>query len=373
MCINVGCFTDTYHPTVNGVTSVVDEWAQYWNRQFGRMEVVYPSAKGYNPDPHEHPVPSAGFPFYEGYYMGAPWVPKAARDVDIVHLHSLYSVGLGGGLLSIWLDVPLVASYHTKMSEFSEYITPDGISNRMMSCLLQRHERFALNQVDLILVPSRSAQHHVTSTLDIDVQTMVLSNGIDTKHFKPVPTSGDKFKTEHGLESPVVGFVGRHSVEKRLSELISACERMDKSVTLVLAGQGPETSELKEFAATVDVEVRFPGFVDRENLPALYSALDVFGFPSRTETEGIVAMESIACGTPVVGANAGALQEKILDDKTGYLYTPGDVQSLADSLSQAIDHQQTLREGCWKTREQLNVEHSIQLLRGIYEQLLTDY
>ncbi len=76
------------------------------------------------------------------------------------------------------------------------------------------------------------------------------------------------------------------------------------------------------------MDVRFLGFLERDELAAFYSALDVFAFPSPVETQGLVALEANACGTPVVGANAGALSNTIVAGETGYHFESGDIEGI---------------------------------------------
>jgi hypothetical protein len=84
----VAAFTDTYLPTVNGVTYTVQSWRERWCDRGGRMDVVYPGTDGYDPQDGEHPVRSLPFPFYDGFRLGSPTVPEAVRDVDLVHAHT---------------------------------------------------------------------------------------------------------------------------------------------------------------------------------------------------------------------------------------------------------------------------------------------
>ena len=95
-------------------------------------------------------------------------------------------------------------------------------------------------------------------------------------------------------------------------------------------------------------------------------ALDVFAFPSPVETQGLVALESIACGTPVVAVDDGALSETVTDGETGYHYEPGDVDGFAAAIRRALDRQSRLGERCLDAREELSVARSIDRLADVY-------
>jgi len=370
MGLRVAVFTDTYHPTINGVTYVVDTWARYWNDNHGRMEVVYPDASDYTSQLNEHPIPSIPFPFYKGYRIGFPWIPAAVRDVDIVHIHSVYSVGVAGAALSRALGVPLVASYHTDMSEYSNYVAPTRSAARVLGRALNRYERFTLRQADSIIVPSETMQNRLKTRISGDMPITALSNGVDTNRFGPRPEAAARFRESHNLKDTIVGYTGRHGTEKQLEDLIAAVDRLNRDVTLILGGEGPATSKLRRRAAKATADVRFLGFLDRETLPAFYAALDVFGFPSPVETEGIVAMEAIASGTPVVGVDAGALSETITHGQTGYLFPRNDRQAFAEYIETALVENERLRDACLDTRVTLDVRSTLIELRTLYETLL---
>ena len=201
----------------------------------------------------------------------------------------------------------------------------------------------------------------------MDVDVTVLSNGVDTDFFRP-PESTD-FRDRYDLpEGPLVGYTGRHGHEKCLGDILTACEGLD--VTVVFGGDGPAREELEAAASTTDLDVRFLGFLDREELPELYAALDVFAFPSPVETQGLVALEANCCGTPVAGVDAGALSDTIVAGETGYSYEQGDMDGFQAAIERVLDERTELRERCLDRRETVSVEHAVDELEAIYERLL---
>jgi hypothetical protein len=120
----VAAFTDTYLPTVNGVSYTIASWRERWERAGGRMDVVYPNADGHAPADGEHPVGSLPFPFYDGFRLGTPRIPKGVRDAELVHAHTPFSLGLAGMFLAEDRNLPLVASFHTPASEYADYLDP---------------------------------------------------------------------------------------------------------------------------------------------------------------------------------------------------------------------------------------------------------
>jgi len=360
----VAAFTDTYLPTVNGVTYTIEAWRDRWESRGGRMDVVYPHSE-YEPDAGEFPVRSAAFPFYDGYRVGSPSVPDDVTDVDVVHAHTAFSLGIGALRLARDRSMPLVATYHTPTGEYTDYFTDfDPISDGLER-ISQAYERWFLERTDLVLAPTEPTAEYLREAVEVSTPVQVLSNGVDVDRFRPVDATD--FRDRYDLEGPLVGYTGRHGYEKRLFDLIDAAPALD--ATVVLGGDGPAREELERRAETVGADVRFLGFLDREELPAFYSALDVFAFPSPVETQGLVALEANACGTPAAGADAGALADTVVDDETGYQFEVGDVPDLVASVHRALANRDRLAENCLDRRDAISIEHTVDELADIYAEL----
>jgi 1,2-diacylglycerol 3-alpha-glucosyltransferase len=357
----VATFTDTYLPTVNGVTYTVETWRDRWRERGGRMPVVYPRSE-HDPGEDEYPARSVPFPYYEGFRVALPRVPDAVTDTDIVHVHTPFALGLSGVRLASRENLPLVASYHTPTAEYADYLPAlSGAARRVAA----RYERWFLDRADVVVAPSETTRDQIRET-GVGAETVVVPNGIDTRRFSP--TDPGPFRERHDLpEGPLVGYTGRHGYEKRLSDLVTAGEGLE--ATLVFGGDGPAREALEREAAERGVDARFLGVLDRDELPAFYSALDVFAFPSPVETQGLVALEANVCGTPVVGADSGALADTVDDGETGYHFETGDPRALRAAVRRALDSHNALRENCVATRETVSVERSLDRLESVYGRL----
>lgn len=366
----VGTFTDTYLPTVNGVSYTISTWRDRWLRQNGRMDVIYPGATEYSPAEGEYPVSSFPFPFYEDFRLGVPSIPRPVRSVDLLHIHTPFSIGFAGLRLARRQDLPTVATYHTPTSEYTDYLAPTDRIAKSLTSISRRWERWIFDRVDLVLAPSESTLRHLIDDVGIDSPVRVLSNGVDIEHFRPVDP--ESFLSTHGITSsqPLVGYTGRHGYEKQLDELIDAASDLD--VTLVLGGDGPARSDLQELADRHDVDAYFLGFLPRSELPAFYSALDLFAFPSPVETQGIVAMEAMACGTPVVGTNRGALRDTIDEGDVGYQYESGDIGDFETAIKRGLTDCDSLSAHCLDRRESMAVARTIEALQEIYRSVLSE-
>jgi glycosyltransferase involved in cell wall biosynthesis len=359
----VAAFTDTYLPTVNGVTYTVQAWRDRWEARGGRMDVVYPDSP-HEATGNEHPVWALTFPFYDGFYAGVPRVPAGIDGADVVHAHTPFSLGLAARRLARRRDLPLVASYHTPTAEYADYLAKGPLAD-LIERIAKHYERWFLNGVDAVVVPSEPARDHLRE-VGVDAPVSVVPNGVDMDRFAPVEASKQAaFRQRHDLpDGPLIGYTGRHGYEKELDAILDVAE--DVNATVVFGGDGPARRDLEARAADLDADVRFLGFLDREELPAFYTTLDAFVFPSPVETQGLVALEANACGTPVVGVDAGALSETVVDGETGYHFERGDIEGFRAAIDRALQERRRLHESCLATRESVGLDAAVDALADVY-------
>ncbi|UTF53722.1 glycosyltransferase [Natronosalvus rutilus] len=363
----VAAFTDLYLPTVNGVTYTIQLWRERWRQQRTAMPIVYPEMDGYEAGPSEYPIRSVRAPLYPQYRLGLPSIPDGLETPEVVHVHTPFTIGFAGIRFARKRDVPVVASYHTLLDDrASQHVSGNVLDGVKRTCRL--YERTFFERVDHVTAPTSFARDHLLETVEADVDVTVVSNGIDTDFFRPVdPTS---FRNRYDLpdDRPLLGYTGRHGEEKNLEEAIDAVD--GTRMTLVLGGDGPAREALEERAAEMDADVRFLGFLEREELPAFYAALDVFIFPSPVETQGLVALEATACGTPVVAVDEGALTDSVIQGETGYRYRRGSIGDLQWAITRCLDEHDRLADLCRRRRAMLSVDHSIEQLSEIYDGLV---
>jgi glycosyltransferase involved in cell wall biosynthesis len=191
-----------------------------------------------------------------------------------------------------------------------------------------------LDRAAVVTAPTDTAVR-LLHTNGLSAPAQSVSCGINLNTFRP----GDqqRSKVQFGLpDRPTVGFVGRLDTEKHLDEAITALAAVRDHVDaqLVIAGVGTQRANLHAQAIRVGVSeyVHFLGFVPDAELADLYAAMDVFVMPGRAELQSLATLEALACGTPVVAANAVALPHLVHPGDNGYLYPPGDSHALAACL-----------------------------------------
>ncbi len=359
---SVAAFTDAYLPTVSGVSYTLEAWRDEYRSRGGRMQVVCPDASEYRFGEGETPVQSLVFRFYSDFRLGTPKIPEI--EADLVHVHTQTVLGLAGLRAARRKGLPVVASYHTPIGEYTDYLSPHPRIASVLRSMSSWWNKAFYNQADIVIAPSQVTKEKLEQEIGIDTEITVIPNGVDTKFFKPVDPAD--FLSRYDLETgkPLVGYTGRQGHEKNLEQLVRAVKGLD--ATLVLGGDGPARQKLEKLTRKIDVDCRFLGFLDREELPEFYSAMDVFGMPSPVETQGMVALEAQACGTPVVALDRMALTEAVDDGRTGYLYTC-DTSELRQKLEQAIERTDELGNNCLEKREELDVKSSVDRLEKVYK------
>jgi glycosyltransferase involved in cell wall biosynthesis len=334
--VRIALVTDTYDPQVNGVTTVVRRIAHHLPDAGVGTVVVAPRYPDAPIDvPGELRVRSVPFPPYPAIRLSLA-VPGQVRRFldafgpDVVHVATEGPLGVAGRAYAIRRNVPLVTSYHT---DFPGYCRHYGAP--LLEPAAWRWIRWFHRPARLTHTPGE----FVRDTLHAQgiPQAVVWGRGVDTDHFSPERDRGT-WRRRLGVRpgAALVLHVGRLAPEKNLDVLCDAWTiaraSLGSRAMFVVAGDGPVRERLDE---------RIPwagriGFIDREDLADLYTASDVCVLPSATETCGLVALEAMASGVPVVAADAGGFRESIRHGSTGLLAPPTDAAAFAAHIVRLV-------------------------------------
>ncbi|MBK1680686.1 glycosyltransferase [Rhodocyclus tenuis] len=272
-----------------------------------------------------------------------------ARGVDLVHVQTPFFAHYAGHRAARRHRLPVIATYHTLFEEYLQHYAPFAPVS-WLRVLARRFSRAQCNELDAVIVPSqaiyrRLGEYGVTRPMHI------LPTGIPLARFAPLTASAgvpsaslrSAFRAAHGIadERPVALYVGRVAGEKNIDFLLDVAALAREStpdLLLLIAGEGPALPALR--AATeargLAQHVQFLGYLDRRHeLPACYAAADAFVFASRTETQGLVLLEAMAAGLPVVAlAVMGTID--ILGARRGALVPDDNPAAFALELSQLL-------------------------------------
>ena len=262
----------------------------------------------------------------------ADYLPQFARDMrrfvheegrgyDAIHSHYWQS-GWAGGHLARELDAPHLVMFHTLGEVKNRARFGEAEPHKRI-----RHERQIARRASAIVTASDHERELLQRYYGADPRRMhTIPCGVDLALFRPRDRAAARRQLGLPAEGPVLLWVGRLEKLKGVDILISAVAQLDeRNFTLLIVGGDERAAELKAElrsqaqAAGVAANIRFEGAVAHDDLPAYYSAADVCVVPSYYESFGLVAVESMACGTPVVASRVGGLVSTVTDGVSGYL------------------------------------------------------
>ncbi|MCJ7605674.1 MAG: glycosyltransferase [Dehalococcoidales bacterium] len=259
-------------------------------------------------------------------------------EYDIVFSHYWLS-GWVGDYLRRWWSVPHAIMFHTlgalKNASGSGH---DASELRIVT------ERDVIHTCQRIIVATEREKDEIGEYYGAPRDNIgVVPCGVNMELFQPVDKSAARRKLGVNDET-ILLFVGRIDPVKGVDRLLKAVPnvRSGKKVRLLVIGGDDtsrhETDKLKQLAAELGITdaVDFRGMVKQEELPDYYSAADVCVLPSYYESFGLVALESLACGTPVVASDVGDLKNIIVPGKTGYVMDDNSPESLAEGISRTL-------------------------------------
>lgn len=251
-------------------------------------------------------------------------------DADVVHSHTWY-VALAGLLVRTLFDIPLVVTLHS-LEPFRPWKAEQLGRGYAVSSWA---ERAAVESADRVIAVSAQMREDVLAHFSVDADRVrVIHNGVDIGAFRR--TERRDALDRHGVRPPYVLFVGRISEQKGIFDLLKASASLPEDVQLVLCASAPDTPELATRLGTAVAQlprVRWlNAMLPREDVVQLYSHAALFVCPSVYEPFGLINLEAMACGTPVVATAVGGILEVVVHDETGWLVPPADPPALAAAM-----------------------------------------
>ncbi len=303
--------SDVYFPRVNGVSTSMQTFRRELQRLGHEVDIIAPDyGQSENGDSGLIRVPSRVVIFDpEDRMMRFSSILALTdelrrRNFDLIHIQTPFVAHYAGINLARRLNIPRLETYHTFFEEYLHHYVP-FLPKSWTRYVARYFSRSQCNEVNAVVVPS-TAMCEVLSGYGVTTPMEVLPTGIELERFSG--GDGARFRAVHGIapERPVMLHVGRVAFEKNIGFLLRMLHRVRKlhpDVLFIIAGEGPARQALYREAQGLGVmdNVMFVGNMDRENgLLDCYRAANVKVFASRTETQGLVLLEAMALGVPVV-------------------------------------------------------------------------
>jgi glycogen(starch) synthase len=255
------------------------------------------------------------------------------EEVDLIHAHD-WLVGYAAAGIKNLFDLPLVSTIHA-----TEYGRHQGYLPGPMNKLIHQIEWWLTYESRRTITCSRYMHDQIHDIFALPASKLdVIPNGVDLSALGR-PDGVEQFRAERiGLrpEEKMIFFAGRLEYEKGVQTVLDALPLVldELPVRFIVAGVGTHEEALREHAIRdgLDGQVEFTGFVSEEDLRMYYAAADLAVVPSLYEPFGMVALETMAAGTPCIAADTGGLRELVVHDATGLRFSPGDPASLADAI-----------------------------------------
>ena len=303
--------SDVYFPRINGVSTSIETF-RHELRELGHT--VHLIAPDYlSPSSDETSIlraPSRNVPLDpEDRLMNYGWVMKhldqfRSEQYDIIHIQTPFVAHYLGTKLSRLLNIPCIETYHTFFEEYLYHYVP-LVPKKLMRIVAKRFSRHQGNSLNGMVVPSHPMLN-ILKNYGITTHAEVIPTGIEPDSF----VLGDRaaFRKNYNIpqDRPVLLFVGRVAHEKNIGFLLKVVDQVRKDIADVLfliAGEGPARESLEKEVQELGLSanVMFIGYLDRHTeLNSCYRSADIFIFSSRTETQGLVLLEAMAQGVPVV-------------------------------------------------------------------------
>jgi 1,2-diacylglycerol 3-alpha-glucosyltransferase len=335
--------SDVYFPRINGVSTSI----QTFRRELGCLgheswliAPWYPERCD-DDDATIHRIPSRGVPRDpEDRMMRRSAIRRLLprlreADFDVVHIQTPFLAHYAGLEIAGKLGLPVVETYHTYFEEYLYHYVP-FVPRGLMRFVARHFTRSQANRVHTLIAPSRPMQEALEK-YGIATPVTVIPTGLEEDRFHL--GDGAAFRARLGIapKAPVVVHVGRIAHEKNIDFLLRVFARVLCALPealLLIAGEGPAREHCRQLVAELEIgkAAHFVGYLKRDrDLLDCYRAGNVFAFASRTETQGLVLLEAMAQGVPVVStACMGTLD--VLGPRRGCLIAPEDEEAFAGML-----------------------------------------
>ena len=368
--MRIALFTETFLPKVDGIVTRLRHTVDHLQRLGDQVLVVAPDG-GLKEHKGAKIYGVSGFPLplYPELTLALPR-PSIGEALDgfkpdLIHVVNPAVLGLAGLFYSKVMKLPLVASYHTHLPKYLQHYGLGMLEGVLWELLKAGHNQAELNLCTSSVMVGELT-HHGIERVDL------WQRGVDTEMFQPYLASREmRSRLSQGHpDDPLLLYVGRLSAEKEVDRIKPVLEAIPNA-RLALVGDGPHRSALE--VHFTDTNTHFVGYLHGLELASAFASADAFIFPSRTETLGLVLLEAMATGCPVVAARSGGITDIVTDGANGYLFDPNDERGAIAATEKLLQHQQereTLRQNARQEAERWSWAAATQQLRDYYQSLL---
>lgn len=368
--------SDTYLPQINGVATSIYLSKKYLEMKGHEVFIIAPVA----PENDEKILTVPGVPFllekqhrvvFANHLKMVEFAQK--NEIDVVHSHDPFALGIRALKIQKVLKLPHVHTYHTLLTEYRHYVPPPLTPDRKT---VEEFSRWFCDKVNAVIAPTKEIKDELIR-YKVQSPIEVIPTGIDTAEFSTPPEIDARQMHKIPKDAIVLMYAGRLSKEKNLEFLFKTVGRYIKEniqAWFLVVGDGPERKELEELAEELEISKRtvFTGYVPHKKIKNYYKASDLFVFSSLTETQGLVVLEALASGTPVV-AIAYKGVANVLVNGEGALTTSINEEEFYNALVRAIDTKEELsRKGVEYVEKHWSMNKMADSLEQVYLKVIDE-
>ncbi len=384
--MRVAFFSEAWEPQINGVVTSSQALASTLVPPRDSVYVFAPRYPGFH-DTTDNVFrqPAIRYFFQPEFYFSNP-LPyaalKAARRwrVDLVHLHSEFTLGLVACRIARGLGVPSVLTLHTLWEYYGHYFLWGLVPRPLFRFFLSLLYRLP----DYFIAPSVKAKDYLENVIGVTRPIRVIPTGINLSMFHDARLPAEeraRRRARYGIgpDDTVVMFAGRVGREKSISVLIdgvAALRRRHPNLKLMIVGSGPYLEHYRRYAARLGLEreVVFTGYLPYAEMPFMYRLADAFAIASISETQGLVTVEALASGLPVVAKDDPANNDMVGNGAYGLIYKrDADFPAVLDRLLAQPGLAARLRASAQDGSARFNVAQYGKSVREYYEWIVDDY
>lgn len=382
--MRIAFFTNCYKPLLNGVVTSISSLKVAYERKGHEAYVFAPRVEDYvDQEKNVFRYRSVNLTTKVKYPLPIPLSFRAKKIItefnpDIIHIHHPFLLSSVAIMYGKKLGIPKILTLHTQYEKYAYYVSP--IPERLTHEAIKMIISNLAHKIDCIVTPSISMKK-IIENYRIKNRIEVIPNAIHLISFKKDnELKRTEIKEKYNLkeDDKIILFVGRIAREKSIDKIIKAFAIIKKRSTgkekLLIVGDGPAINELKQLARTLKVEeeVTFTGSVSYEEIQYYYKMAYIFTIASTTETFGIVTIEALASGVPVLAVKAPGTVDILTDGADGLL-VDNDVKKFADALEKIIREPELrgkLSQGALRTSEKYNIDTISERMLNLYREVI---
>lgn len=376
--MKIGMFTDTYTPQINGVVTSINSFAQELQAQGHEVYIFAPKLADSKPEPNVFHFKSIKYPMMPehqlAYALGDHYQTFKELKLDVIHSHTPFTMGLLALFLAKQHQIPLVHTYHTLFTEYVHYI-PFGKSIGVW--LSKGASRKYCQSCDLVVVPSEAMRLEL-QTYGVTQEIDIIPTGVNQQFAELGEKSSMRKKYNIAENIDIIAYAGRVAREKNIEFLLKVYKEILKvrsHILFVVIGDGPHRPHIEHLAEELGIKHKmlFTGYIsDKTELASWYKAANAFVFSSVTETQGLVILEAMSVGTPVVAVNAMGIKD-IIQENLGGFASKLDVSEFSLKLMRLLSSKTLCAQKSLEAKalaDRLSMKHMTERLVRNYQRLV---